>query len=207
MGLFSRKTEKAENKKSENVYVLLDCNSRMCGKGLRKEAPDGKTLFISLQEGDPAALSRIGILQAVPQDKEQPPQMVRFIGSRERIIALEPMRDLGSAMRKNFRVPVAFDSFVYPPGKSRAALRSVDLSCGGIAFRSKLPIAVGDHFELVIPLTSEGPLLLWAEALRVHLDPDGNLYACKFIDLIDDQETMLREAVFAIQVSTRAKGA
>lgn len=203
MGLFSRKQEKP---KEENFYVLMDSNSRPCARGVRKAAPDGKTLFISLVEGDTAMLSRIGVLQAVPQDKSLPPQMVRFIGSRERIIALEPMRDLGSAMRRNFRVPVTFDSFVYPPGGGRAALRSVDLSCGGIAFRCRMSLAVGDRFEVVVPLTSEGPLLLNAEALRVHLDPGGNLYACKFVDMIDDQETMLREAVFAIQISTsRAK--
>ncbi|MBQ9459603.1 MAG: PilZ domain-containing protein [Oscillospiraceae bacterium] len=207
MGLFGRKADKEEKKPDSNSYTLLDSDSRPRGKGIRKEAPDGRTLFISLSEGDPAQLSRIGILQAVPQDKSQPPQMVRFIGSRERIIALEPMRDSGSAMRKNFRVPVAFDSFVYPQGRRRAPLRSVDLSCGGIAFRSPISLAVGEQFELVIPLTSDGPLLLQAEALRVHLDPAGNFFACKFVDTIDDQEAMLREAVFAIQVSSRAKGA
>ncbi|MBE7004537.1 MAG: PilZ domain-containing protein [Ruminococcaceae bacterium] len=203
MGIF-KKSEKASGK---DYYTLLDSNSRFRARGLRKEAPDGKTLFLSLTDGDPALLSHIGIFQAVPQDKDQPSLMVRFIGSRERIVALELMRDSGSAMRKNFRVPVRFESFVYPQSGGRAALHSIDLSCGGIAFRSPLAISVGEHFELVIPLTSEGPLLLWAEALRIHLDPDGNLYACKFIDLIDDQETLLREAVFAIQVGARAKGA
>ncbi|MBO4914607.1 MAG: hypothetical protein J5449_05310, partial [Oscillospiraceae bacterium] len=86
MGLFSKKQEKA---KEENYYILMDSNSRPCARGIRKEAPDGKTLFISLIEGDPAMLSRIGVIQAVPQDKALEPQMVRVIGSRERIIALE----------------------------------------------------------------------------------------------------------------------
>lgn len=202
MGLFGKKAEKKAEKPAENTYVLMDSNSRLCARGYRREAPDGKTLFISLAEGDPAMLARIGILQAVPQDKSMPPQMVRFIGSREKIIALEPMRDLGAAMRKNFRVPVVFDSFIYPTRGGRAPLRSVDLSCGGIAFRCRLTLAVGETFEVVIPLTAEGPLLLHAQILRVHLDPSGNVYACKFIDMIDDEETMLREAVFAIQIST-----
>ena len=202
MGLFGKKPEKkVEAVPAANTYVLMDSNSRLCARGYRREAPDGKTLFIALSEGDPAQLSRIGILQAIPQDKSIPPQMVRFIGSRERLIALEPMRDLGAAMRKNFRVPVAFDSFLYPMNRPRAQLRSVDLSCGGVAFRCRINLAVGEIFEIVIPLTAEGPLLLHAEVLRVHLDPNGNIYACKFVDTIDDEETMLREAVFAIQIS------
>lgn len=202
MGLFGKKADKKVEKPAENTYVLMDSNSRLCARGYRREAPNGNTLFIALTEGDPAFLARIGILQAIPQDKNLPPQMVRFIGSRERLIALEPMRDLGAAMRKNFRVPVVFDSFVYPARGGRAALRSVDLSCGGIAFRCQMPLSVGETFEVVIPLTAEGPLLLHAQILRVHLDPNGNVYACKFIDMIDDEETMLREAVFAIQINT-----
>lgn len=204
MALFGKKSEK--NTRSD-IYVLLDSNSRMHARGVRREGSDGKTLFIFLSEGDPAALAKIGVLQAVPQDKSLLPQMVRFIGSREKMIALEPMRDLGSAMRRNFRVPVVFDSFIYPTGGGRATLRSIDLSCGGIAFRSHCMLSVGDLFEVVVPITSEGPLLLNAQLLRVHLEPDAfNFYACKFVDMIDDEESMLREAVFAVQVSTaRAK--
>ena len=203
MALFGKKSEK----KQESVYLLLDSNSRMHAKGVRREAPDGKTLFISLTEGDPSTLARIGVLQAVPQDKSLSPQMVRFIGSRERMIALEPMRDLGSAMRRNFRVPVAFESFLYPSTGGRASLCSIDLSCGGIAFRSVCALAVGNIFEVVVPITADGPLLLNAELLRVHLEPDSrNFYACKFIDMIDDEEAMLREAVFAVQVNTAKAG-
>ena len=52
-------------------------------------------------------------------------------------------------------------------------------------------------------MTSEGPLVLTAETLRVHLEADGNnFYACKFIHMIDDEESFLREAVFAIQIQS-----
>ena len=45
--------------------------------------------------------------------------------------------------------------------------------------------------------------MLTGEILRVHLETDGNnFYACKFIHMIDDEESFLREAVFAIQISS-----
>ena len=87
-------------------------------------------------------------------------------------------------------------------------MRSIDLSCGGIAFRSMCLLSVGDVFEVVVPITSEGPLLLNTQLLRVHLEPGSpNFYACKFIDMIDDEESMLREAVFAVQVKAAKSAA
>lgn len=204
MGLFSKKSEKkkADSPPVEDVYVLLDSNSRPCARGTRKPSPDGKSIFISLFDGEPAILARIGILQAVPQDKAKEPQMVRFIGARGAIVALEPMRGQGAAMRKNFRVPVFFESFIYPARGGRSIIRSIDLSCGGVAFRAPIALAVGELFEIVVPLAATEPLLLKAEILRVHLEPSGiNMYACKFVDTIDDEESLLREAVFAIQIN------
>ena len=143
------------------------------------------------------------MLQVVPQDKSLPPLMTRVVDFRENAVALQPMRELGSDVRRNFRVPVVFGSFLYPRSGGRAALRSVDLSCGGAAFRANCSLAVGDVFELVVPLTSEGPLLLNAKLLRVHLEPTGpSFFACKFVDMINDEEALLREAVFAIQISS-----
>lgn len=204
MALFGKKA----NKRQPVIYSLLDSNSRVLARGKKyKSAPDSQELHILLTEGEPLRLRNAEIVQAVPQDKNLPSQMVRVVGYRDGLVILTPMRGAGAAMRRNFRVPVVFSSFVYPPGGGRAMLRSVDLSCGGLAFRSPCMLAVGSEFEVVIPITSEGPLLMSAQILRVHLEPDGvNFYACKFIDLIDDEETLLREAVFAIQVNdARAK--
>ena len=202
MALFGRKTEKRPEK-ADNVYLLMDSSSRMLARGTRMDAPGRKNLYIKLTSGDVKSVVDAGVIQAVPQDKSLPPQMTRVADFRSDAVALEPMRELGSEVRRNFRVPVAFDSFVYPAGGGRASMRSVDLSCGGLAFRSPQTFAVGDTFEVVVPMTSEGPLILTGEILRVHLEPEGgNFYACKFIHMIDDEESFLREAVFAIQISS-----
>ncbi len=204
MALFGKKAEKQH---APNTYVLMDSRSRSLARGRRVPAPGQKILYIKLTDGDLKQVVAAGIIQAVPLDKDQHPQMARVIDFRENAVALDPMREVGSAVRRNFRVPVSFESFVYPPTGGRGALHSIDLSCGGVAFRSPWTFAVGDPFELVIPLTAEGPLLMSAEILRVHLEPSAqNYYACKFVDPIPDEESMLREAVFSIQIdAARAK--
>ncbi|MBQ9648180.1 MAG: PilZ domain-containing protein [Oscillospiraceae bacterium] len=203
MALFGRKTEKKAPVDNAGVYVLMDSNSRMLARGRLMDAPGRRNLYIKLTDGDVKTVADAGIVQAVPQDKSLPPQMTRVADFRPGAVALEPMRELGTEVRRNFRVPVAFDSFVYPESGGRAAMTSVDLSCGGIAFRSPQMFAVGDVFEIVVPMTSDGPLLLRAEVLRVHLEQEaGNFYACKFVNMIDDEESYLREAVFAIQISS-----
>ena len=108
--------------------------------------------------------------------------------------------------RENFRVPVVFDSFAYPAGGGRARIRSVDLSCGGMAFLAVYPFVKGDRFQTVIPVTVEGPLLIYAQILRIHPGTTGvNKYACRFLGLIDDEEAALRQAVFAVQVRDRPR--
>ena len=202
MALFGRKAEKRKEDLT-GLYLLMDSNSRMLARGRRLDAPGRKNIYIKLIDGNARTLVDAGIIQAVPQDKSLPPQITRVADFRKDAVALEPLRELGSEVRRTFRVPVVFDSFVYPPGGGRAPMRSVDLSCGGLAFRSPRPFAVGETFEVVIPMTSEGPLVLTGEILRVHLETDGNnFYACKFIHMIDDEESFLREAVFAIQISS-----
>lgn len=185
----------------QGVYLLMDSSSKLLARGRRMDAPGRKNIYIKLIDGDVKTVVDAGVIQAVPQDKSLPPQMTRVVNFRPDAVALEPMRDLGADVRRNFRVPVEFDSFVYPPAGGQVAIRSVDLSCGGVAFHSPRLFTVGDVFEVVIPMTSEGPVILTCQTLRVRPDPvSGNFCACKFIDMINDEESFLREAVFAIQI-------
>ena len=202
MALFDRFLKKREEPEqpASDLYLLMDSSSKLLARGRRMAAPGRRHLYIKIIDGSVRAVADAGIVQAVPQDKTLPPQMTRVADFRPDAVALEPMRELGSEVRRNFRVPVAFDSFAYPAGGGRAKLRSADLSCGGIAFRAERPFDVGEQFEVVIPMTSEGPLLLKCQVLRARADADGNFCACKFIDMINDEESFLREAVFAIQI-------
>ena len=56
--------------------------------------------------------------------------------------------------------------------------------------------------ELVLPVT-DSPLVIKTQILRT-LKEEGNvpLYAAKFIDLIQDEEALIRKAEFSIQIRT-----
>lgn len=136
-----------------------------------------------------------------------------LVRCRNDIIQLEVRKSAtnGTDMRKNLRVPVSVDSFIYPltggwPGRRK--VRTHDLSCGGVAFFTDHSLRAGELFEMVIPVTSQ-PLVVKGEILRIRPSGDGGaiLYAAKFIDLCNDEETLLREAVFSLQLSGRPRSA
>ena len=56
--------------------------------------------------------------------------------------------------------------------------------------------------EMVLPVT-DSPLVVRTQILRVLPDEtsDQPLYASKFVDLIHDEEALIRKAVFSIQIS------
>ena len=136
-----------------------------------------------------------------------------LVRSRNDIVQLEVRKTAanGTDMRKNLRVPVSADSFIYPltggwPGRRRVVTQ--DLSCGGVAFFTDHSLRIKEHFEIIIPVTSE-PLVVAGEILRMRPSGEGGsiLYAAKFVELCNDEETLLREAVFNLQLSGRPRSA
>ena len=134
-----------------------------------------------------------------------------LVRSRNDIIQLQVRKTAasGNDMRKNLRVPVAVDSFIYPltgGWRGRRKVRTLDLSCGGVAFFTDHSLRAGEHFEIVIPVTSQ-PLVAAGEVLRIRPSGDGGaiLYAARFTELCNDEETLLREAVFNLQLSGRPR--
>ena len=85
--------------------------------------------------------------------------------------------------------------------KGQRAFKAKDLSCGGIAFWSSDPLAEREIVEIVLPVT-DTPILVKTQVLRELEDKTSSkpLYASKFVDLIQDEETQIRKAVFSIQI-------
>ena len=77
-----------------------------------------------------------------------------------------------------------------------------------IAFFTDHSLQVGEQVEVVVPVTAQ-PLVLRCQVLGIR--PSGRpscvLYAAKFLDLCNDEETMLREAVFNLQLRGRPRAA
>ncbi len=123
-------------------------------------------------------------------------------------IEVEPLERLGREARQNLRVPISFESLMYPvTGKWHGQHRFIsrDLSCGGLAMASPIQLTVGEELELVLPVTSD-PLLIHAKVLRplpIKVPEAAAVYATKFINLTYDEEALISQAVYSIQLADR----
>lgn len=203
--LFFKKKDKTT--KSASLCVLLDSNTaRVLARGYLDGPSDGLNLQINVIEGDPLAVVHTDHVQIVPADEEMAPKLGHVIHYQGTHLVLEPLRELvGNTVRANLRMPVDFETFLYPtddsPGRWRA--RGNDLSCGGISFYTSAPLNVGDVIEVVVPITKGGPLILDCELLRTREEEGGErFYAGKFTEVLNEQESMLREAVFNVQLKS-----
>ena len=108
--------------------------------------------------------------------------------------------------RRNFRVPVQRDSFVYPADGSwqgRRRIQTVDMSCGGIAFCGDSGLEVGDTAEVVLPMM-EHPLIVQVRLLRKEKTTENRAcYGAKFIELTPEAEQLICQAVFGVQRQNR----
>ncbi|MDE6591197.1 MAG: PilZ domain-containing protein [Oscillospiraceae bacterium] len=197
----------------QNLYLLLDSK----GMALAQARPQGPAslngnlwqLVVLDDQIDLVLEHKKFKLMAITD--ASPSYEGTLVRSRNDMIQLEVRKSAtsGNDMRKNLRVPVQVKSFLYPVTGYWAGRREVhtnDLSCGGVAFHTDHSLQIGEVFEIVIPVTS-APLVVKGEILRMRPSNEGYtlLYASKFVDLCNDEETLLREAVFNLQLSGRPR--
>ena len=110
-------------------------------------------------------------------------------------------------VREMLRVDVCFESLIYPVDgkwKGKRKVEFIDLSCGGIAFFCEEEMERGDQFEIIIPVTPN-PLLMRCQVLRTREKNGRSCYAAKFVDMCHDEEKLICEAVFGIQLSQQKR--
>ena len=134
------------------------------------------------------------------------PIQCRILRQRGDDILVEKIATLDPEVRRNLRVPARFDTFIYPlPGsgwRGRHPVQTIDLSCGGVAFYSDFQMSVRDKMEIVITPTEE-PVILHCEILKRQDLQNRFMYATKFVDMCEDEEVVVREAVFSLQLQLR----
>jgi len=195
------------NPPSPGYFLTNDRNKTLARAWLESSREDERWRVRVAEEDIPSILDqeRVQLIGAQPGT----PSLLGRVCRREgNIILLEPLQDLGEQARENLRMPVRFETFLYPltgTWRGRRTVESLDLSCGGIAFFCDEPLAIGEQAEVVIPVTTH-PLILRCEILRKKLRPDrAPMYAAKFVELCHEEEAMVREAVFGIQLSRRTR--
>lgn len=186
-------------------YALLDGEGVTLAYGRLESPTDAAELWLRVSEEQIPAVLKNEYVRLVQESGDAPDLFGRVMGRRDDVVRLERQAS-GKIMRRNLRIPVCFDTFLYPVDgsrKGRCQVISYDLSSGGIAFFCDRVLALGERLEIVIPVTFK-PLLLQGEILRQEpADQGRTLYAMKFVDLCEGQEALVREAVFSIQLSQR----
>lgn len=184
-------------------YLILDSRGNAVAHGTSDYDPKGAKWRMVVDDGDLEEVAKHTNLRLVGNSDAVPALEARIVQRDGNVIVLEPLRPLEQALRKNLRIPVRFVSYIYPKSgnwRGRVPIVSKDLSCGGLAFYCPRPLEVGEQVQVVIPVTAQ-PLLLDLEILRCKSKPgEDYVYAARFLSLLREAESMVREAVFSLQL-------
>ena len=197
-------------RQEERLYLLLDSVNHPLARGRMEGPANGETLQMLVLDNDVEKVVCHEVIVLMSMSGNEPPLQCRIVRQRGDRVALEKIASLDPDLRRNLRVPIKFDTFIYPitgRWRGRRAVQSIDLSCGGVAFYGDGGLEIGEKREMVIPVTEE-PVVLRCQILRrQELRNDKMLYAIKFVDMCEDEEVTVREAVFSIQLENRPHAA
>lgn len=185
-------------------YLLVDSRQAPLARAVLESSAQAQNWQIRILDDKIDEVMKHELVQMVSMVDGAPSLLGRIIRNRGDRIVVEPLHPLEESLRQNLRMPVRFESFIYPlSGKwtGRRTVQSLDLSCGGIAFYCEQVLEDREQVEVVIPITGQ-PLVLRCEVIRQRPSSRSAelLYACKFVDLCEGEERMVREAVFGVQL-------
>lgn len=197
-------------RQEERLYLLLDSVNTPLARGQMEGPANGNILQMLVLDNDVEKVARHEVIVLMSMSGSEPPLQCRIVRQRGDRVALEKIASLDPDLRRNLRVPIKFNTFIYPitgRWRGRRAVQSIDLSCGGVAFYGDDGLEIDEKLEMVIPVTEE-PVLLRCQILRKQeLRNNKMLYAIKFVDMCEDEEVTVREAVFSIQLENRPHAA
>lgn len=192
----------------EGLYLLLDGGEKPLAKGKLLSPPGQREIRMRVLADKIDRVQQEDILHLVSMAPGETPLQARLLACRGDTAILERMGTLNPEVRRSLRIPVEEDTFLYPiPGRShfvgRREARTIDLSCGGVAFYAQPGLSPGEQLEIVIPMTTN-PVISTIQILRVQTLKSGrSYYTSKFVEMCRDEEAMICEAVFSIQLENR----
>ena len=190
-------------------YLILDAEKRPLTYGELLDPPEAERFQIRVPPDRLETVMERPTVQLIGISEGAGVLVGRVEDSRgDDIVVITKLEALDENLRQNLRMPVRFSTFLYPvtgAWKGRRQAESVDLSCGGIGFTCRERLEEDGLLEIVIPITTQ-PLVVTCRILRIRQEEDGGFfYAAEFIELCNGEESMLREAVFSVQLSSRPK--
>ena len=192
---------------ANRTYLILDTQNHALANGELATPADAVPMRLNVLHNKVDNVMAHEVITLFSSSSEEPPIQCRILRQRGDTVLLEKIATLDPEVRRNLRVPVKFDPFLYPlPSSSwggRRTAKSIDLSCGGIAFYADCQLELHEQMEIVVTPTEE-PVILRCEILRKQeLQNDRFMYATKFVDMCEDEEVVVREAVFSLQLQSR----
>ncbi len=189
----------------ERLYLLLDSKGTPLANAVLESPNNSEVLQIRVLNDKVEEVAAHRELQLIGIDDSTPNRVGVIIRQRDDQLVIQPTAALDANARENLRILTNFSSVMYPVTgrwKGQKAVRGKDLSCGGVAFYTTVPLEYREIVELVLPVT-DSPLVVKTQVIRT-LKEEGSvpLYAAKFVDLIHDEEALIRKAVFSIQIRT-----
>ena len=190
----------------ERLYLILDSKGTPLANAVLESPLSSEVLQIRILKGKEGVVAEHREIQLIGLDDSSPNRVGLIIRQKDDKMVIQPTAALGPAARENLRILTDFESVMYPVSgywTGQRAFKAKDLSCGGIAFWSTIFLEDREIVEMVLPVT-DSPLLIKTQVLRALPDESSRLplYAAKFVDLIHDEEALIRKAVFSIQIRT-----
>lgn len=192
---------------ANRTYLILDTQNHALANGELATAPGASPMRLNIHGHKVDDVMAHEVITLFSASSEELPIQCRILRQRGDAVLLEKIATLDPEVRRNLRVPVKFDTFLYALPSSawtgRRRAQSIDLSCGGIAFYADCQLELHEQMEIVVTPTEE-PVILRCEILRKQeLQNNRYLYATKFVDMCEDEEVVVREAVFSLQLQSR----
>ena len=190
----------------ERLYLILDSKGTPLANAVLESPLNSEVLQIRILKGKEDVVAEHREIQLIGLDDSSPNRVGLIVRQKDDKMVIQPTAALGPAARENLRIVTDFESVMYPASgrwKGQRKIKAKDLSCGGLAFYSSIPLGEREIVEVVLPVT-DSPLVVRTQVLRALPDDtsDKPLYASKFVDLIQAEEALIRKAVFSIQIST-----
>lgn len=191
---------------TSHTYMILDSQNNAMASSELVSPPGTMPMRLQILDNKVDDVMRHEVIVLFSSKGADLPIQCRILRQRGDDILVEKIATLDPEVRRNLRVPVRFDTFIYSlPGsgwRGRRSVQAIDLSCGGIAFYSDHHLEVHDNMEIVITPTEE-PVILRCEILKRQDLQNRFMYATRFVDLCEDEEVAVREAVFSLQLQAR----
>lgn len=191
---------------TNHTYMILDSQNNALASGEEISPPGTTPMRLQILDNKVDDVMGHEVIVLLSSRNNDLPVQCRILRQRGDDILVEKLATLDPEVRQNLRVPVRFDTLIYPlPGsgwRGRQAVQAIDLSCGGVAFYSDFRLNVHDKVEIVVTPTG-APVILHCEILKRQDLQNRFMYATRFVDLCEDEEVAVREAVFSLQLRSR----